>query len=101
MNTVSTLLIATIGLPLLANIGSVFWQMLRDRPFRVIYLPIAARAETMLRLLGISIAALLAFDRLVSHYLKPDVVSLIFILGFAFINGLSVYYRWRRPLGAD
>ena len=101
MNTASALFLAIIGLPLLANIGSIFWQTLRERPFLVIYLPIAARTATLFRLLGISSVALLAFDQLVTHYLKPDIISLIILSGFALINGLSVYYRWRRPLGID
>jgi hypothetical protein len=98
MNTLSTILLAAIALPILANLGSVFWQILRDRPFRVIYLPLAARIEISLRLLGIGIAGLLLFDRLVTQYVTPDVTALVLLLGFGLINGLSVYYRWRSPL---
>src|SRR5262245_3655821 len=98
MNTLSTILLAAIALPILANLGSVFWQILRNRPFRVIYLPLSARTEIGLTLLGISIAGLLLFDRLVTQYLKPDVTGLVLLLGFALINAFSVYYRWRSPL---
>ena len=98
MNTLSTILLAVIALPFLANLSSIFWHILRERPFRVIYLPLSARTEIALRLLGMSMAVLLLFDQLVTHTIKPDMARLLLLLGFALINALSVYYRWRLPL---
>jgi hypothetical protein len=94
----TTLFVLTIGLPLLANLGSVVWQLLRDHPFRVLYLPIAAPATTRLRLLALSILGLLALDHFVVHVFPPTSGAPFLLMWFAMLNGLSVYYRWRVPL---
>lgn len=95
------LLVMAIGLLFVANLGSIFWQIIRDRPFRVIYLPISPRAVALLRGIGMSILLLLLFDRLVTHYFQAGLTGLVIVLGYALLNGLSVYYRWRVPLRAQ
>jgi hypothetical protein len=101
VNILSTIIVAAIFGPLLANLGSVFWQMIHERPFRVIYLPLSTRTIFALRFIGISILGALLFDRLVTHFVKSDVATLVYVLGFGLINILSVYYRWCYPLRSE
>jgi hypothetical protein len=93
--------VMVIGLLLIVNLGSIFWQIIRDRPFRVIYIPVSPKAAALLGGIGMSILLLLLFDRLVTHYFQTGLTGLVILLGYALLNGLSVYYRWRVPLRAS
>ena len=79
-------------------VSSIFWHVIGDRPFRVFYVPVSARTGLILRLSGMVILGMLVVDQWITQAIPLDIARIVLLLGFALINTLSVYYRWRTPL---
>ena len=96
MNSQIGLIFLVLGL-LIANAFSIALAMDKGHQWRAIYLPLSDRKFMILQ---IGVVLILGSRSIYELFIQPSsgrYASGLFILWYALLNGISAFYRWRRP----